>query len=87
MLRAPESFPVVVHDHSKVRGGLLDLQQPQHCGQEAVADGCVLAAHCGQPLPAEAKVRPVQQRMRIHKDEPACTLCAEFYRDRLPIFL
>lgn len=69
-LHAPEGLSVVVHDNSKVRGRLLYLQQPQHCRQEAVADGRVFSAHSRQPLPAEAKVRAVQQRMRVHENEP-----------------
>ena len=43
---APECLAMVVHDHSKVGGWLLYLQQAKYCGQEPVADGCVLPARC-----------------------------------------
>ena len=62
----------MVHDHSKVCGWLLYLQQPEHRGEKAVADGCVFAASRLQPLRPEAKVGAVQQCMRIHQDQPAC---------------
>ena len=68
---SPEGLAVMVHDDCKVGGGLLDLQQPQQGGQEAITDAGVLAPCCLQPLSSEAKVGAVQQRVCIHQYQPA----------------
>jgi len=64
---------MVVHDHSKVCGWLLYLQQPQHCGKEAIADGGVFAACCFQARSLEAKMGAVQQCVSVHQYQPAGT--------------
>ena len=66
----PEGLAVVVHDDGKVGRRLLQLQQPEHRGQEAVRNGRVLPGCRRQALRAKAKVRAVQQCVRIHEDEP-----------------
>ena len=68
----PESLAVVIHDNCEVCGRLLQLQQAQHRGQEAIRDGSVFAGRRRQPLRAKAKVGAVQKRMCIHQDQPAC---------------
>lgn len=61
---------MVVHDDGKVRGRLLQLQQAQHRREEAISYRRVLPRRRRQPLCTKAKVRAVQERMCVHKDEP-----------------
>ncbi len=67
---APERLAGRVKHDGQVRRRRRQLQQVEQRAEQAVRGARVLAARGRQARAAEAEVRAVQQRQRVHQDQP-----------------